>query len=71
MCQYIVQVDDTLLPGDAGEHSVHQPLEGRRCIAEAEREDPKLPQSSASAECSLGSGVRGERALEVARAEIE
>ena len=65
MCQYILQVDNTLLPGDAGEHSVHQPLEGRRCIAEAKREDLKLPQPSASAECSLGSGIRGEGGLKV------
>ena len=44
VCQYIVQVDDTLLPGDSGEPSVNQPLEGRRCIAEAKSEDPKLPK---------------------------
>ena len=68
--QCIVQVDDTLLPGDATEHSVH-PLKGCRCIAEVKRDDPKLPQSSACAECSLGSGIRGERALEVSRAGVE
>ena len=59
MCQYIIQVDDTLLPGDASEHSV--PLKRCRCIAEAKREDPNChnPLLVQNVVMGLVSGAKG------------
>ena len=55
MGQDVIQIHQTSLTGDASQHPVHESFEGCWGVAQAETEDPKLPQPV----FGLASGLRG------------
>lgn len=71
MGQDVVEVDQTLLSGDASQHPIHQPLNSRWISAQAETQDLELPVPSVGGESSLGSSLWGEGHLPVATAEVQ
>ena len=61
MGQDVIQIHQTSLTGDASQHPVHESFEGGWGVAQAETEDPELPQPAVRTEGSLclASGLRG------------
>jgi len=71
MHQDIIQIDDTTGTGNARQDPLHQALKGGWSIAEAKWHDPKLPQSLADGESSLGPSFRRQFHLPVATPEVK
>ena len=71
MGQDVIQIHQTSLTGDASQHPVHESLEGGWGVAQAETEDPELPQPPVRTEGSLWSCFRAEGHLPVSASQVE
>lgn len=71
MGEEVIQVDDTVTPGDFGQDPLYKALKCGRGIAEAEGHDFKFPQPLANREGGLGACFRRQLHLPIATTKVQ